>query len=174
MVYGLYDGNRFACDAGQKTEPANEINKGDVTNLFVADSVTTLGDYTFYACSALKEVKIPEKRYEPWNKYIYECQGLTTVTLPESDKISRSVFYHCSALKTNQAAGHLDRTEYGAFGVHRINPDYHFRATPNLCRRRVWGTPSPSHRLVGDAATSGNYGDEWQGLYQNQALEPTR
>ena len=176
VVYGLYDGNKvYACDAeGQKTEPANEISKGDVTNLFVADSVTTLGDYTFYACSALKEVKIPESVTNLGTNTFYECQGLTTVTLPENlTKIGGSVFYHCSALKTVKLPGTLTELEYGAFGgctgLTRITIS---GATPPTCvGDAFWGTPSARYmELVGDAATSGNYGDEWQGFTKTKAL----
>ena len=82
-VYGLYkyeDGNKvYACDAtGKQTEPATEIDKNTVTNVFVAEGVTKIENSAFYDCGALKEVTMPDTVTEI-GQHTFACSGLTSI-----------------------------------------------------------------------------------------------
>ncbi|WP_270507152.1 leucine-rich repeat protein [Eubacterium limosum] len=102
VVYGLYetDNKVYACDAtGKQTEPAAEIDKNTVTNLFVADGVKKLRDYAFLFSGALKEVTMPDTVTEIGVNAFYRS-GLTNITLSEGlTKIGDEAFSECEGLK---------------------------------------------------------------------------
>ncbi len=50
------------------------------TNLVIPDSVTSIGNYTFYGCSGLTSITIPDGVTSIGRSAFYGCSGLTSVT----------------------------------------------------------------------------------------------
>jgi hypothetical protein len=68
-------------------------------------TVTSIGSYTFYNCSALTSVTIPDNVTSIGSYAFYDCSGLTSVTIPNSvTNIGNSAFYYCYGL-TNLMIG---------------------------------------------------------------------
>ena len=66
-----------------------------------AGSITDIGSYAFYNCTALKTAPIPETVTNVENYAFYNCSALGTVSLPEGlTSIGNYAFRDCSSLAT--------------------------------------------------------------------------
>ena len=72
-----------------------------LTKYTIPDSVTEIGNYTFYYCESLTSVTIGNSVTSiGWNAFSY-CTSLTSVTIPDSvTKIGQDAFWHCDSLKS--------------------------------------------------------------------------
>ncbi|MEE1308778.1 MAG: leucine-rich repeat domain-containing protein [Bacteroidaceae bacterium] len=71
----------------------------EITNLIIPNSVTSIGEYTFYRCSALISVTIPNSVTSIGESTFEGCSGLTSVTIPNSvTSIGIYAFFDCSGL----------------------------------------------------------------------------
>jgi len=62
--------------------------------------VTAIGSYTFFNCSSLTSVTIPEGVTDIYSQAFYGCSSLTSVNIPESvTHIDYQAFANCTALK---------------------------------------------------------------------------
>ena len=76
------------------------LNGELVTGLVIPDSVTNIGDYTFYGCTSLTSVTIPASVTSIGGSAFYGCSGLVSVTIPNSvTSIGSSAFSGCSSLE---------------------------------------------------------------------------
>ena len=58
-------------------------------------SVTSIGEYTFYGCSSLTSVTIPNS-VTSIGYHAFVCSGLTSITIPNSvTSIGEDTFYYC-------------------------------------------------------------------------------
>ena len=75
------------------------LNTTSVNSVEIQNTVTTIGDDTFYVCRDLTSVTIPNGVTTiGYNAFNY-CSGLTTVTIPDSvTSIATYAFYYCSGL----------------------------------------------------------------------------
>ena len=72
-----------------------------LTSITIPNSVTSIGDYTFYYCSGLTSVTIGNSVTSIGDYTFYYCSGLTSVTIGNSvTSIGESAFYDCVNLKT--------------------------------------------------------------------------
>ena len=75
------------------------VNGQEVKDLVIPNSVTAIGNCTFYNCSSLTSVTIPESVTSIGNSSFYGCSSLTSITIPESvTAIGKYTFYNCSSL----------------------------------------------------------------------------
>ena len=73
--------------------------KEEIQTVVIGDSVTSIGNYAFYDCSALTQVTIPDGVTSIGNSAFYNCSALTQVDIPNSvTSIGNSAFSGCSAL----------------------------------------------------------------------------
>lgn len=71
----------------------------DLTSVTIPSSVTSIGEYAFYACTGLTSVTIPEGVTIIGNYAFSGCTGLTSVTIPTSvTSIGEYAFYYCTGL----------------------------------------------------------------------------
>ena len=70
-----------------------------LTSITIPDSVTSIGEYTFYECSSLTSVNIPDSVTSIGGYTFYECSSLTSITIPDSViTIEDETFRQCSSL----------------------------------------------------------------------------
>ena len=73
-------------------------NCSNLTRITIPDSVTSIGNYAFYECSSLTNITIPNRVISIEDSAFYRC-GLTSVIIPDSvTSIGNSAFYGCSSL----------------------------------------------------------------------------
>lgn len=65
----------------------------------IATSVTSIGDYAFYGCSALTTASFPTATSIGSNAFRY-CSALTTASFPNITSIGHYAFHGCSSLAT--------------------------------------------------------------------------
>lgn len=79
------------------------INGGGLTkgNLVIPDSVTTIGDYTFYSCDNISSVTIPDSVTSIGDMAFCHCENLVKATLGNSvTSIGDKAFYSCENLSS--------------------------------------------------------------------------
>lgn len=75
------------------------INGEEVTDLFIPNSVTSIGKFTFTYCSGLISVTIPNSVTSIGSSAFEGCYDLTTVIIPNSvTSIGERAFSYCSGL----------------------------------------------------------------------------
>ena len=74
--------------------------KDSITSVVINSGVTSVGNYAFYKCSALKTVSLPEELTSIGNYAFRDCSSLATMKLPESlQTIGSNAFRDCTFLK---------------------------------------------------------------------------
>ena len=70
-------------------------------NVVIPEGVKTLNERTFYECSSLASVVLPQSLITIENAYcFYNCSKLSKIILPENlTKIGDNAFQHCTSLK---------------------------------------------------------------------------
>ena len=70
-----------------------------LTGITIPNSVTSIGGSAFYGCSGLTGITIPNSVTSIGGSAFYGCSGLTGITIPNSvTSIGGSAFYGCSGL----------------------------------------------------------------------------
>ena len=78
--------------------------------------VTTIGDNTFYNCSSLTTITIPDSVTSIGSSTFSKCSGLTSITIPDSvTSIGRSAFSKCSGLTSITIPDSVTSIGAGAF-----------------------------------------------------------
>ena len=92
------------------------LNGNKFTKLTIGDNVTKIGSYTFYGCSSLEEVDIPNGVYSIGSYAFSGCSSLTNVAIPSSvTTIPYSCFENCSALINIDVPNGVYSIGYNAF-----------------------------------------------------------
>ena len=67
----------------------------------IPDSVTSIGDSSFYDCESLTSITIPNSVISIGGWAFYNCTSLTSITIPDSvTQIGECAFYDCDELTT--------------------------------------------------------------------------
>ena len=75
-----------------------------------------IGDYSFYNCSGLTSITIPDSVTSIGSSAFYGCSGLTSVTIPDSvTSIGQSAFSRCSGLTNLTIPDSVTSIGYAAF-----------------------------------------------------------
>ena len=73
----------------------------EITNLVIPDGTDSINSYSFFGCSSLKSVRVPESVcYLGGSAFAY-CSNLSSITLPDNiENIESMTFRYCTSLKT--------------------------------------------------------------------------
>ena len=98
------------------------LNREEVKDLVIPNSVTSIGNYAFSGCSGLTSVTIPNSVTSIGPAAFRECTGLTSVTIPNSvTSIEYGTFEGCSGLTSvtipNSVTSIGTYTFYGCSGL---------------------------------------------------------
>ena len=75
------------------------LNGEEIKDLVIPNSVTSIGQYAFQACSDLNSITIPNSVTSIGNSAFLYCSSLTSVTIPNSvTSIGNSAFCGCSSM----------------------------------------------------------------------------
>ena len=87
-----------------------------VNSVEIQNSVTTIGNYTFYYCEGLTSINIPNGVTTIGNSAFSYCSGLTSVAIPNSvTSIGSSAFNSCSSLTSVTIPDSVTSIGYNAF-----------------------------------------------------------
>ena len=76
-------------------------NYYNIESITLGNNVTTIGDYAFYKCSALKNINIPNSVTSVGPSAFQGCKNLVSITIPDSVTfIGDRVFSECSSLES--------------------------------------------------------------------------
>ncbi len=82
----------------------------------IPDSVTTVADWAFANCAALKSVSIPDSVTEIGEGAFYQCTGLKSIVIPDSVvKIDDIAFRRCTNLETVIVPDSVTEFGWGVF-----------------------------------------------------------
>lgn len=75
------------------------LNKSEITDLFIPDGITSIGDLAFAGCTSLTSVTIPNSVASIGEHAFFKCTNLTSVTFSNSvTTIGDYAFQYCSSL----------------------------------------------------------------------------
>ena len=87
-----------------------------ITKCIIPNSVTSIGDCTFWNCKSLKEVIIPDSVINIGEYTFYSCTSLKEITLPNDvTNIGRGIFSECVSLKEITIPNSVTSIGYEAF-----------------------------------------------------------
>lgn len=94
----------------------------NLEKITMADSVTTIGDYSFKNCTKLKDAALPNNLTSIGEAAFYGCAALTSVEMPDSlTSTGTYVFKGCTGLTSVKFSGKLTRISeslfYGCTGL---------------------------------------------------------
>lgn len=75
------------------------INGEETLDVVIPETVTSIGQYTFYGCTNMKSIYIPNSVSSIGKSAFRSCAGLTSINIPNSvTSIGLSAFQNCSSL----------------------------------------------------------------------------
>jgi len=91
-------------------------NCSQIVSIYIPDSVTHIGDYTFYGYTALTSVRLPAQVTMLGYRLFSKCSSLKNVILPINiTKIRESMFEDCTSLETLFIPDSVTKIEEYAF-----------------------------------------------------------
>lgn len=104
------------------TVPWN-AQKSKITSVVIGNGVTSIGNYAFEDCSALKKLDIPQGVTEIGWKAFLGCSALTSLELPQTvNRIGNTAFQGCSNLETINIPSGVKLIEKDTFhGCEKLN-----------------------------------------------------
>lgn len=93
----------------------NAFRESMLQTVSIPDSVTKIGQYVFYNCQDLTEVKL-SARLEEIGEYAFADSGLQSVSIPDTvTKIGGATFKNCSALTDARLSNGCTNINYSMF-----------------------------------------------------------
>ena len=75
------------------------IEQGSIAHLVIEEGITSIGEYSFYYCTNLKTIDLPQSLTAIYDYAFEHCSSLTEITIPTNIKIlSQYAFDYCSSI----------------------------------------------------------------------------
>ena len=88
----------------------------DCVNYIIPNSVTSIGDKTFYLCKSLQSVTIPNSVTKIGDEAFYLCESLQSITIPNSvTSIGDNAFRWCNSLQSITIPNSVTSIGHNAF-----------------------------------------------------------
>ena len=111
------------------------LNDEEIKDLVIPNSVTSIGNYTFYNCSGLTSVTIPNSVTTIGKWVFYDCTSLTSMTIGNSvTTIGDWAFNGCSGLTSVTIPNSVTTIGEGAFGSCRGLTSVHITDLEAWCK----------------------------------------
>ena len=112
----------------------------DCVNYIIPNSVTSIGDKTFYLCKSLQSVTIPNSVTSIGDNAFNWCKSLQSVTIPNSvTKIGDEAFYLCESLQSITIPNSVTSIGYEAFsGCKSLQSVTIPNSVKNIGNRAFW------------------------------------
>ena len=95
----VISGNRVTMPWFKKDTVPWDAYRDKIWSVVIRSGVANIGGYSFYNCSNLTRITIPDSVTSIGNYAFYECSSLTNITIPNSvTSIGDSAFSWCSSL----------------------------------------------------------------------------
>ena len=92
----VYNGNTYNVTS---IETGTFYQCSELTSITIPNSVTSIGNYAFYGCTGLTSVTIPNSVIGLGSSAFFGCTGLTSVTIGNRvTSIADRAFCHCTGL----------------------------------------------------------------------------
>ena len=142
-------------------DDAYNENKWEFTNLsqvYIPNSVTTIGDSAFYNCPKLSQVYIPDSVTRIAGYAFYDCTSLNQVYIPDSlTTIGMYAFSRCSSLSQVYISKNFTEIRTGLFnGCSSLNQVYIPDGVTVIMNQAFSGCTSLSHVYIPDGVTTIN------------------
>ena len=96
-----------------------------ITSIEIPNSVTSIGELTFYDCEKLTSVTIPSSVTSVGDEAFKECSSLQSVTIAGTiSSVNADMFKSCSAMKTlniTGSVGTIGESAFDGFGLTSLN-----------------------------------------------------
>ena len=137
-------------------------------NITIPDSVTSIGDLTFIDCTSLTSITIPDSVTSIGIDAFVNCTSLTSITIPDSvTSIGDFAFLNCTSLTSIAIPNSVASIGNGAFFNCTSLTSITFQgAAPTVGSNTFLDMPNGAVALVTIEALSsfGGLGDDWNGL----------
>ena len=92
------------------------FGNSSLTNIYIPNSVTSIGDGAFWNCKSLKSVNIPNSVTSIGSNAFQYCTSLKSIVIPKSmTTIPEGVFSFCTSLESVTIPNSVTKIENGAF-----------------------------------------------------------
>ncbi len=147
---GIYYANSYALEVVDKTLTEYTLKEGvtsigdetfygctALTSLVLPETVASIGEQAFYNCSSLTSINIPSGITVIEDYTFYGCTSLTSISLPEGlTNIKEYAFYGCSNLEELYLPASLEIIDYHAFwkmySLEKLELRKSFTITPDI------------------------------------------
>ena len=99
IEFGTWDSNPLACAYNGNDATKLYLNGEEVKDLTIPNSVTSIGNYAFHACTSLTSVIIPNSVTSIGEAAFEDCEGMTSLTIGSGvTSIGNLAFSYCTSL----------------------------------------------------------------------------
>ena len=90
----------------------NAFYDSNITDIFIPDSVTAIGDYAFYSCNYLESITIPNNVTHIGNCAFKFCSQIKNIVVPNSvTYIGKEAFHYCNQLNNITLSNNISTIE---------------------------------------------------------------
>ncbi len=101
---------------GNRINSCSFYNCSTLTNIIIPDSVTSIESYAFYDCDSLTSVSIPDGVTAIYDYTFFSCGSLTSIDIPDSvSSIYDEAFKYCKSLTSITIPANVDKIGLAAF-----------------------------------------------------------
>ncbi|HOO06590.1 MAG TPA: leucine-rich repeat protein [Ruminococcus sp.] len=116
MTYSIKNGILSITGSGEMYDDPSFRSNSEVTDIFIEEGVTAIGENAFKNFSKLRTVALPSTLKDIGDYAFYQCSNLNSVTLPSGlENIGSYAFYNCKGLSSISIPGTVKTIDDRAF-----------------------------------------------------------
>ena len=108
-TYEIKAGTEVICDSAFR-------GCKSLRQIYIPDSVTSIGHSAFYHCTSLRQINIPDRVTSIGDWAFADCKSLRQITIPDGvTSIGNSAFRGCTSLREINIPDSATSIEFGTF-----------------------------------------------------------